>query len=300
MVRRCRSIREAARRLNVASSAVNRQILKLEAEIGVPLFDRLPGGLQLTAAGEVLSRHVINVLQDGERVVSEIEAMKGLRSGHVEVATVEGLTMDFLPQLVARSLERYPRITIGVSSTGSPRVPEMLLQGEADVGLAFDLPRDSSLRQVAMGEFHLGAIMRPDHPLAERAQVTLAQCADHRLLVAKPSLSMYRTVMPILESLNPAQEIVSSDSITLVRELAMSGVGIGFQTRIGIERQIAAGELVHVPLHHNRKPLMSELAIYVRAGRNVPVGVDAFLRFAEEEILRRSVEAKGSAGRKAK
>ena len=61
-----------------------------------------------------------------------------------------------------------------------------------------------------------------------------------------------------------------------------------------------AGELVHVPLHHNRKPLMSELAIYVRAGRNVPVGVDAFLRFAEEEILRRSVEAKGSAGRKAK
>ena len=43
-VRRAGSIREAARRLNVASSAVNRQILKLEAEVGAPLFDRLPGG----------------------------------------------------------------------------------------------------------------------------------------------------------------------------------------------------------------------------------------------------------------
>ncbi|PBX80672.1 hypothetical protein CJT70_33610, partial [Pseudomonas aeruginosa] len=42
---------EAARRLNVASSAVNRQILKLEDEIGAPLFDRLPGGLRLTGAG---------------------------------------------------------------------------------------------------------------------------------------------------------------------------------------------------------------------------------------------------------
>jgi hypothetical protein len=47
-VRRAGSIREASRRLNVASSAVNRQILKLEAEIGAPLFDRLPGGLKLT------------------------------------------------------------------------------------------------------------------------------------------------------------------------------------------------------------------------------------------------------------
>ena len=50
-VRRCGSFREAARSLNVASSAVNRQILKLEEELGTPLFERLPSGLRLTAAG---------------------------------------------------------------------------------------------------------------------------------------------------------------------------------------------------------------------------------------------------------
>ena len=50
-VRKAGSIREAARQLNVASSAVNRQILKLEAEIGTPLFARLPGGLKLSSAG---------------------------------------------------------------------------------------------------------------------------------------------------------------------------------------------------------------------------------------------------------
>ena len=50
--RRAKSIREAARQLNVASSAVNRQIIKLEEEIGSPLFHRLPTGLVLTAVGE--------------------------------------------------------------------------------------------------------------------------------------------------------------------------------------------------------------------------------------------------------
>ena len=58
MVRRCESIREAARRLNVASSAVNRQILKLEDDIGAPLFDRLNSGLRLTPAGELFARHI--------------------------------------------------------------------------------------------------------------------------------------------------------------------------------------------------------------------------------------------------
>jgi DNA-binding transcriptional LysR family regulator len=61
-IRKAGSIREAARRLHVASSAVNRQLLELEDQIGAPLFERLPAGLQLTAAGEVVARHVIVVL----------------------------------------------------------------------------------------------------------------------------------------------------------------------------------------------------------------------------------------------
>lgn len=58
-IRRAGSVREAARRLNVASSAVNRQLLKLEAELGTPLFERLPAGLKLTHAGAAFARHAL-------------------------------------------------------------------------------------------------------------------------------------------------------------------------------------------------------------------------------------------------
>src|SRR5271163_1116718 len=98
-VRRAGSIREAARRLNVASSAVNRQILKLEAELGTPLFERLPGGLKLSSAGEVLTRHVAIVLRDAERARSELDALKGIKTGRVELIAVEGLSADFLPNV---------------------------------------------------------------------------------------------------------------------------------------------------------------------------------------------------------
>jgi DNA-binding transcriptional LysR family regulator len=63
-VARVGSIRRAAEKLNVASSAVNRQILKLEAEIGVPIFERRGNGVRLTPAGEQLMRHTRNTLAE--------------------------------------------------------------------------------------------------------------------------------------------------------------------------------------------------------------------------------------------
>src|SRR5690606_7329494 len=88
MIRRCGSIREAARRLHVASSAVNRQLLQLEEEIGAPLFDRMSSGLRLTPAGEVFSRHVITVLQDEIRLQTELELLRGVHKGSLSIAAV--------------------------------------------------------------------------------------------------------------------------------------------------------------------------------------------------------------------
>lgn len=67
-IARCGSIRKATARLNVASSAVNRQVLALEEEIGAPLFERLPRGLRLTAAGELCIEHIRDVLKNYERL----------------------------------------------------------------------------------------------------------------------------------------------------------------------------------------------------------------------------------------
>ena len=178
-VRRCGSFREAARSLNVASSAVNRQILKLEEELGAPLFERLPSGLRLTPAGEVFTRHVIAVMQDTERVSSELDALQGLRSGHVEIATVEGVTVDLLPAVIERMRALYPNVSVGVSSLGSTAIAAQISSGNADLGLAFALQRDNDLHQLVRGHFHLGAIMLPDHPLAQLAVIHPGDIEEH-------------------------------------------------------------------------------------------------------------------------
>lgn len=293
MVRRCHSIREAARRLNVASWAVNRQILKLEDEIGAPLFDRLPGGLRLTGAGEIFARHVTVVLQDMERVRSELDALQGLRTGHVEIATIEAVTSDLLPCVLKAMRERYPDITVGVTLLGSQAIPEAVSSGAVDLGLAFALPRSADLQQVSVGHFRLGAIVSPQHPLARHQAIAFADCVEHGLIMAKSELSIHHLLAPLQRRLRePRRAVLESSSLELSRQLARRGLGVAFQTRLGIEADIAQGELRFLPLKDNGG-IHSDLGLYVRTGRYLPVAVGALARqIAEEVRLREREEAR--------
>ncbi|WP_312478179.1 LysR family transcriptional regulator [Stutzerimonas nitrititolerans] len=287
MIRRCGSIREAARRLHVASSAVNRQLLQLEEEIGSPLFERLPGGLRLTAAGEIFSLHVITVLQDEHRMVSELDALKGLRRGELSIVSVEGLNSSFLPTVLQQLLTRYPMLRVSVRSAGSAEAACAVADGDADVALGYAVERSESLRQYAVGRFLLGAIMPPEHPLAAQASVSFAECARYPLILPGPELSIRRHLQPfLLNPKKPLTVLLESASVDLAKRLAMRGMGLAFQTRLGIEEELAAGQLQLVPLKAAQF-VVSELGVYVRSGRSLPAALDAFIRLVEDELAQR-------------
>ncbi|WP_028239775.1 LysR family transcriptional regulator [Stutzerimonas azotifigens] len=287
MIRRCGSIREAARRLHVASSAVNRQLLQLEQEIGTPLFDRMPGGLRLTAAGEIFSRHVITVLQDEHRMTSELDALKGMRRGELSIASVEGLNIGLMPNVLSSMATRYPMLRLAARTTGSQQAAQLVADGDVDVGIGYGIERSEALRQYAVGRFLLGAIMSPEHPLAAQRTVTFAECARYPLILPGPGLSIHTQLRPILvHHRKPLTVLLESASVELAKSMALRGVGIAFQTRIGIEQELQDGRLVHVPLTA-AGPVVSELGVYVRSGRSLPAALDAFIRVVAEELARR-------------
>ncbi|AZP73135.1 LysR family transcriptional regulator [Pseudomonas poae] len=289
MVRRCHSIREAARRLNVASSAVNRQILKLEDEMGAALFERLPGGLRVTAAGEILTRHVTLLLQDVERVRGELDGLHGVQTGHVEIATVEGAAVELLPAALRRMRERYPKVTIGVTVQGSQSIPGSVINGQADLGLAFALARSSEITQLCVGHFRLGALMTPAHPLAAETRVSYGQCCEHGVIQAKSELSVHHLIAPLHKRAAAYKPLLQSNSMELARQLARQQLGIAFQTRIGIEADLARGELLHIPLS-DQGGIFSDLGVYARKDRDLPVAVQALTHLLGEEIALRERE----------
>ena len=291
MVRRCFDPRSRAtpeRRLVGGEPA----ILKLEDEIGAPLFDRLPGGLRLTGAGEIFARHVTVVLQDMGACVPNW-TLQGLRTGHVEIATIEAVTSDLLPCVLKAMRERYPDITVGVTLLGSQAIPEAVSSGAVDLGLAFALPRSVDL--------HNGQ-RRPFPPRCHRLPAApVGATPGHRLRRLRrtwPDHGQERAVHPSPAGAAPAPFArtapggAGGSSLELSRQLARRGLGVAFQTRLGIEADIAQGELRFLPLKDNGG-IHSDLGLCVRTGRYLPVAVDALARqIAEEVRLREREEAR--------
>lgn len=290
MIRRCGSIREAARRLHVASSAVNRQLLHLEEEVGSPLFERMASGLRLTPAGEAFSHHVITVLQDERRLETELDLIRGVRRGALSVVSVEGLNADLLPACLERMVTRYPTVRIRTRSAGSVQTTEAVITGDADLAVGFSIPYNEALRQCAVGRFGLGAVVAPGHPLAAMTSVTFAECARYPLILAAPELSIHELMRPVIAHHKRALTVLmETSSVELAKSMAARGVGLAFQTRLGLEREMVEGRLVHVPLKADI-PLASELGVYVRARRTLPPVLDVFIQIVAEEIEKRASE----------
>ncbi|WP_432260497.1 LysR family transcriptional regulator [Cupriavidus sp. TMH.W2] len=292
-IARAGSIREAARKLHVDASAVNRQLLNLEDELGAALFDRLPNGLRLTEAGRLFSQHVLHVLQDEQRLLAELAQLQGVERGEVRVTAVEALNADFLPAVIETMARRHPNVRLTLRTQGSGDIAGELLAGDADVGIAFALAQQADLQTIDSGDFRLGAVMAPSHPLAGRAQVTVAECMAYPLILANPELALHALCTPLLAGMETgAHPPIHTGSLELMRQLAMRGVGIAFQTRIGLDSLCAAHKLAYVPLAGTAPA--APLGIHVRAGRSLPPAVSAFLAIARDELCRLQQEEAGA------
>ncbi len=290
MIRRCGSIREAARHLHLSSSALNRQLLQWEDEIGSPLFDRLPAGLRLTPVGEIVAAHVIHVLHDAARMDGELAALSGLQRGTLEVVSVAALTPAFLPQVLQTMAERYPAVEIRVRTATSSQATSLVVAGDADIALAFVRQKSAELRQLAVGGFALGAVVRADHPIARLSEVGFAECAKHPLMLPNVELSFHADLMALRTALKRRLRIrLETASLDLMKGLAARGLGVAFLNRFGIEQELERGDLVHVPL---KPSILCHLGVYVRVDRALPPAIDAFARVAAEQIVRsQSLEA---------
>jgi DNA-binding transcriptional LysR family regulator len=276
-VRRAGSIRAAARRLNVASSAVNRQVLSLEAEVGMPLFERLPAGLKLTAAGEILAHHVITVMRDAERAESRLDALQGLRAGSVELVTLEGLCHRIVPLAIGALAAHAPRVNVGVDILATEAIPDAVIGGDAHLGLAFEVRPRPELRRLAVARYRLGAVVAASSPLAGRGSVTLNDCRDYPAVLPKRNFANRNQLHPVMfEAGLSDRGHYEAGSIELIKELVLRGLGVAFMTRVGLETELDAGRLVHVPLRRGRGAVFSELGLFARADTALPFAAEVF------------------------
>ncbi|MEL7110751.1 MAG: LysR family transcriptional regulator [Pseudomonadota bacterium] len=278
------SIRKAADRLQVASSAVNRQLLQLESELGVELFERLPRGIRPTAAGEVLLSRIREWSHDVDQIRQEIGRLKGGVRGTIHIAAAESITTEILPRAMSNLQVSYPGVDFQLISGDNYFIKSALLAKDADLVCAFDVSGTSRTETVTSIKSPIGVLVPPNHAFARREYVTLSDCQEHPVIAPSENWLNHSVLKEILEDPGlPFQIVARVERIGMLRNLVLSGLGIAFLSPIGLGQDIHDGKLAWVPLSPgSSKP--TSVSLLIPKGRILPNYTRALIALLKTEL----------------
>ncbi|MBI0330403.1 LysR family transcriptional regulator [Burkholderia plantarii] len=278
------SIRKAAEALHLTAAAVHQQILNLEEQVGSPLFDRLPRGMQLTTAGEIIIAAVRRSQRDFDNAMTQVEDLRSLRRGHVNLAVSPSSAEQLVPDAIQAAMKRYPGVTYSVRSGNGESILKWVETGEADIG--YGLRRKPPLGVVEVRAFaqHLGLVTPPGHPLTKlQRRPRLRECLDHPLILMTPDTELRLMVDQIdHRERRKARPLVETSSVSMVRRLVADGVGIGFLIAENVAEDVARRKLAWTPLADTGAQSFS--CLYQRSDLTTTVAMSMFLQFLGQAI----------------
>lgn len=255
---RCGSFRKAALHLHVAPTAVNRQILLLEEELGAPVFERIGNRLKLTPLGEMVVAHARQTLREHRTLLGRIAEHRGMRTGAASLAVTAGLAGSLLPSLMHEFRQRHAGIQIRVQDLTINEIVKAVEGGSVDLGLAYDLPDLPAFRTLAASDWPLGVAVPPNHPLAQVDAVTLDECVGYPLILPTPNMSIREMLDQAFSraaiEVSPA---VETSSIALIAQLVAMGSGIALLNPLDVIEDRQRGMLTWLPLADEGLPLQT-------------------------------------------
>jgi DNA-binding transcriptional LysR family regulator len=275
-ISRTGSIRKTAERMNITPSSLTRKIQDFEQELGCTVFERLPQGMRLNAAGELLLRHIQAQLSDLERLRSQIADLSGIRRGHVAVACSQAFLDHILPEEVAAYRTRFPLVSFDVQMRDHALGVAALASFEADIALVLNPPPFHEITVLSATKHRLCALMRKDHPLAGQGELRLRACVDHPLAIPDTTLAIRHILDAAFAHMRLSPTVAAvSGSLEFLRNQVLREPLLTFQVALGAPLH---EDLVLRPLDIRDIPLMPLILGHAR-GRSLPI---AAAKFAEQ------------------
>jgi DNA-binding transcriptional LysR family regulator len=286
-IARAGSIRKAAEALAITSTALNRRVLALEEELGVPIFERLPRGVRLSTAGELLITHLRGQASDFAKLKGQIADLAGERRGHVTIACSQALLPFFLPDMIGRYRRNHPGVTFSVRVRDRAAAEAALVEHDADIALIFEPIRLSEVQILATARQAIHAVLAADHPLAARKTVRLRDCAAFPVGLPTAQYGVRHLIdHALLRSSVRLRVALDSDNFDFLRRYPAQEHLISFQIPIGLPEDGSAEGTVSRPLDTRDIP-EGRLYLCQLRGRTLPVAAAKFAAQIEQALDQR-------------
>src|ERR1700744_4418714 len=271
----------AAEREHVAQPALSQQIRRLEDEVGLALVERTTRHVSLTEAGEVLVVRARRVLAELEAAGTELEALRGMDTGHVTIGAMHTMGPIDLSLPLALFHDLHPGVGLTVREQSSEEMAEMLRIDELDLAFLSVTERVEAhglgLHQLVSEE--LVVLLPLVHPLSGRAEVRMAELADEQFISFRAGARLRELLFAAGREagFEPRVTLESNES-QRIRRLVARGLGVAILPRSDAERpgaEVAVARLVAPSLRR-------DITLAWREGRRLAPAAAAFLDLARE------------------
>ncbi len=275
-IARVGSIRKAAETLFITSTALNRRVLALEEELGVPIFERLPRGVRLSAAGEILIHHARTQMADMERVQSQIADLSGVRRGHISIVCGQALLAYFMVDHVARYRQQHPGVTFSVSVCNRADAISALSNYDADLAIVFEPVRTPDFHPIGSVPQAIQAIMSAEHELTKKSELTWSDILSAKLILPTRANGVRHLLEEALAKKGgELNTVIESDSFDFIRNYIVSENCVSFQIPIGLPQKSDKTSFVTRAIGINAIP-HGHVFVGQMNGRALPVAASLF------------------------
>ncbi|MEY4563401.1 MAG: hypothetical protein RLZZ618_2678 [Pseudomonadota bacterium] len=252
------NLTEVAKVLHTSQPGVSRQIRELEEELGVELFVRAGKRLTaLTEVGTLIVPIVENMLHDADNLRRAGEEFTQQNNGRLSIAATHSQARYALPGAVSDFRQRYPNVILHLHQGSPKQVAEMLLSGEADLGIATEaITKYDNLVALPCYRWTHSVIVPPGHPLLDGEPLTLKRLSQFPIITYGAG---YTGRIHIDESFDRAglsiDLVLTAMDADVIKTYVELGLGVGIVASMAFDedrdrslRAIDAGHLFAINL----------------------------------------------------
>jgi DNA-binding transcriptional LysR family regulator len=238
------SFTAAGEKLHVSQSAISRQILLLEEELGEPVFHRIGRRIRITPAGESLLQLSHRVFQDLQETVSSIGDQRESLRGTMRLVGGMTVCLYVFPTLLAEVRRVHPHLDLKITVGSAERSIAMLRSGAGDLGM-ISLPVEATdLVSVPVLEEELLLITYPTHPLAKKKSIAPADLDRQDFVLFETGSITRRLVESFFtrEGVEP-EIIMETENVEIIKAMVRNGLGISIIPWQAATADVRAGYL---------------------------------------------------------
>jgi DNA-binding transcriptional LysR family regulator len=241
-------VTQAADELHISQPALSRALARMQAELGVSLFDRQGRTLRLNRYGELYLEHARRTLAELEAGRRALEQLAGDESGLVSLGFAPTLSTWLVPALVSAFREQHPGPRFQLHQDAVGQLVDLLYEGVADL-LICSRPGDTGLRWRALGSERLQLVVPPGHRLAGRRRVKLSEAAGEQFVMLGHAFDFRELVEELCRRAGfEPESAFEAEDIASARALVGAGLGVAVVPPLHITGTELARDARHLEL----------------------------------------------------